>query len=197
MIIPENKTRRASFVVGSIGAVIGGLWCYLGVEETRLPTYILPVGIISGFLSCFFISKWYLKFMEDKTWRWGILFGPFFAVLAGTISGFVTMFSSIFEDIGSPYFIPEESFILRGLFGMLFGSVTGAVVGLVSSLTVGPIVARFTDERSGYVSGLTAGKGMTENLTERLSRPTWSLIGLILLAIAVLAALIYLAIQLA
>ena len=77
------------------------------------------------------------------------------------------------------------------------GTVTGAVVGLVSSLTVGPIVARFTDERSGYVSGLTAGKGMTENLTERLSRPTWSLIGLILLAIAVLAALIYLAIQLA
>ena len=192
-MIPRNRITMASFIVGGVGGVIAGLWGYFWVSQgIGIPEYTIAIGIFSGFLSCFLVSMWYLRFMEYKGWQWGILCGPLFGGLAGIISGAITGIGIGFEMGHSP-----DAFLGSGAFGIVFGGGTGVVVGLVSNLTVGPIVARFTDERSGYVSGLTAGKGMTENLTERLSRPTWSLIGLILLAIAVLAALIYLAIQLA
>ena len=156
-MIPRNRIIMASFIVGGVGGVIAGLLGYLYFSQgIGLPMYILPVGIISGFLSCFFVSIWYLKFMEDKSWQWGILFGPLFAGLAGTISGVVTIFSSMFEQIGSLPFDPEAfpgvgrlTLLLGvGRLNLFLGGGPGVVVGLISSLTFGAVRAIFARKGS-------------------------------------------------
>ena len=154
-MIPRNRITMASFIVGGVGAVIAGLLCsFFGftLGEVGFRGYILPVGIISGFLSCFFVSEWYLKFMEDKSWQLGIVFGPLFAGLAGTISGVVTIFSSdLFQAIGSRHLDPQQVFVAvggSGYWGLSIGGGTGVVVGLISSLIFGAAHALFTRKGS-------------------------------------------------
>jgi len=146
-MIPRNGITMASFIVGLVGAAIGGLISFAWVsQDIGIPEYTIAIGIFSGFLSCFLVSMWYLRFMEYKGWQWGILFGPLFAALAGTISGVVTIFSSIFEDIGSPHFYLGLRAV--GLFSLYIGGGTGVVVGLISHLIFGAIRAIFAEKRS-------------------------------------------------
>lgn len=138
-IIPRKGITIASFIVGGFGGGIAGLWVSFWIAQgIGFRSYLLPVGIISGFLSCFFISAWYLRYMEYKRWQWGFLFGPLFAALAGTISGIVTIFGSMLEDIGRSGFEPR-SLLLMVNFSLLFGGGSGLVLGLISSLTFGAI----------------------------------------------------------
>jgi hypothetical protein len=140
-IIPRKRITIASFIVGCFGGVIAGLWVYFWISQAiGFRSYLYSVGIVSGFLSCFFISEWYLKYMEYKRWQWGFLFGPLFAALAGTISGIVTIFGSMLEDIGRSGFEPR-SLLLVVNFSLLFGGGSGLVLGLISSLTFGAIRA--------------------------------------------------------
>lgn len=201
MIMPENRIT-ASSVVGGVGAATGGFWGFIwGQPLDGLVTmhFTLPLGIFSGALSCFFVSQWYLKFMEYKSWQWGILFGPLFGGLAGAISGAATGIGMGWAEMNVNPFASGTAVLWWMALGLAFGGLTGVVVGLISSLTIGPFVAKPTEKRNGYVDELMGWnrKDVMETRVERLSHRRWSLIGLIVLAIAVLAALVYLAIQLA
>ncbi len=152
-MIPKNRIIMASFIVGLVGAGIGGLLIYSyteGIMGLGALPITLPTGTISGFLSCFFVSIWYLKYMEDESWRRGILFGPLFAGWAGAISGAVTGIGFQFGEMSvNPYIVPSpDKFLGAGAFGIVIGGGTGMVVGLISSLTLGPIIAAFTKKRS-------------------------------------------------
>ena len=143
-MIPRNRITMASFIVGGVGGVIAGLISFAWVsQDIGIPEYTIAIGIFSGFLSCFFVSEWYLKFMEDKSWQWGILFGPLFGGLAGIISGAITGIGIGFEMGHSP-----DAFLGSGAFGIVFGGGTGVVVGLISHLTFGAIRAIFAMKES-------------------------------------------------
>ena len=137
------KTTSASFIVGLVGAAIGGLISFFYVSQGIAPEYTIAIGIFSGFLSCFLVSMWYLRFMEYKGWQWGILFGPLFGGLAGIISGAITGIGIGFEMGHSP-----DAFLGSGAFGIVFGGGTGVVVGLISHLTFGAIRAIFAMKES-------------------------------------------------
>jgi hypothetical protein len=143
-VIPKGRIILASIVVGLLGAVIGGLWGnhWANQPEASGIEVFLPAGIISGFLSCFFVSMWYLKFMQYRSWQQGILFGPLFAALAGATSAVITGIS-----VGI-----EVGYIMTGVgigltfilyicsFGLLIGSFSGAAVGLILSIIFGPFL---------------------------------------------------------
>ena len=140
MIIPENRSTRASLVVGCIGAIIGGLWVFTWITSLRGFDWIpmlyvtLTVGVTTGFAVCFFISKWYLKFMEHRSWQRGILFGSLFAILAGVISGGMT--GVVLKFYTNMNLLGPLTTVLGGL---AFGSLSGLVVGLPSTLVFGAI----------------------------------------------------------
>jgi hypothetical protein len=140
MMIRKNSTTEASIVVGCIGAIIGGLWVFVWI--TRLRSFdwtpmlyaTFTAGVTTGFAACFFISKWYLKFMEHRSWQQGILFGSLFAILAGAISGAMT--GTVLKFYTSMNLLGPLTTILGGL---AFGSLSGLVIGLPSSLIFGAI----------------------------------------------------------
>ncbi len=143
-MIPRNGITLASFIVGLVGAAIGGLISFVWVsQDIGIPEYTIAIGIFSGFLSCFLVSMWYLRFMEYKSWWWGIFFGPLFAAVAGIISGAITGIGIGFEMGHSP-----DAFLGSGAFGIVIGGGTGVVVGLISHLTFGAIRAIFAMKES-------------------------------------------------
>jgi hypothetical protein len=138
-MIPRNGFIIASLTTGCVGGAIAGLWGKFWVSQgIGFPEYVIPVGIVSGFLSCFLVVEWYLRFMANKSWPWAILFGLLFAGLAGTIAGMVTIFSSMLEDIGRQDFEARYLVVVIN-FGLMIGGGTGVLVGLVSSLVFGAI----------------------------------------------------------
>jgi hypothetical protein len=155
-MIPEDRTTGASVVVGCIGAIIGGLWVFVwitrlrGFEWTPMLCATLTAGVTTGFVACFFISKWYLRFMEHRSWQRGIIFGPLFAILAGVISGAMTGF--VLKFYTNMNLLGPLTTVLGGL---AFGSLSGLVVGLPSSLIFGAI--RTTSARVRiYLIAITA-----------------------------------------
>jgi len=135
MIIARNRITVASLIVGGIGALIGGL---LAGNWTELIRATLPAGIITGFLSCFFISKWCLNFMEYKEPGWGILFGSLFGGLAGAISGVITGVVLGFAAMS----ILQAGYVQNllgnplnsGMCGLVIGGLIGLAIGFISSL---------------------------------------------------------------
>jgi hypothetical protein len=135
MIITRKRITVASLIVGGIGALIGGL---LAGNWTELIHATLPTGIITGFLSCFFVSKWYLNFMEYRGPGRGILFGSLFGGLAGAISGLITgvvlgfaamsmlQAGYVRNLLGNP--------LNSGMYGLVSGGLIGLAIGFISSL---------------------------------------------------------------
>lgn len=126
-IITGNRATIASFATGTFGAAIAGSlgWPLWQEQELSGELATFVVALISGFLSCFLVSKRYLKFMEDKNWRRGILFGPLFGALAGAISGATT---GLAMGRGGAFF------------GILVGGSIGLGVGFISWLMLGAVV---------------------------------------------------------
>ena len=133
-VLTGNRATIASLVAGAVGAAIAGSlgWPLWQEQELSGEFVTFVVALISGFLSCFLVSKWYLKFMEDKNWRRGILFGPLFGGLAGAISGAATGLA-----------------MGRGVafLGVLLGGFIGLGVGVVSWLMFGAVVALLSRSR--------------------------------------------------
>ena len=130
-MIPKNRTTIASLIVGGVGAFIAGLYGFTLWQNPQLSGKFISflAAIITGFLSCFLISKLYLRFMRDKSWQRGILFGPLFAGLAGAISRAITGMTAF-----------SDTLLLGAVGGMLWvGIPTGVAVGLISSLIFGAI----------------------------------------------------------
>jgi len=135
IFIQPNKQTLASFVIGCIGAAMGGFYGYLAFLEDSegykpiIPAYfVFIVGLTSGFLSCFYCSKIYLKLLEDKDRRYGIRLAPTFGAIAGAITGFLTGFSWY------PFAAP---------FGIIVGGSIGLVIGIVSWLMFGKLALCF------------------------------------------------------
>ena len=156
MLIRKNITTEASILVGCIGAIIGGLWVFAwitrlrGFDWTPMLYTTLTAGVTTGFAACFLISKWYLKFMEHRSWQNGILFGSLFAVLAGAISGAMT--GAVMKIYTNMNLLGPLTTVLGGL---ACGSLSGLVVGLPSSLIFGAI--RTTSARTRiYLIAITA-----------------------------------------
>ena len=155
-MIPEHRITGASLVVGFLGMVIGGLCIFAwitrlrGFDWTPMLCATLITGVVTGFLSCFFISKWYLKFMKYRSWHRGILFGPLFAILAGAISGAMT--GAVMKFYTNMNLLGSLTTVFGGL---AFGILSGLIVGLPSSLIFGAI--RTTSARTRvYLIAITA-----------------------------------------
>jgi hypothetical protein len=167
-MIPKSRITMASFIAGVAGGVVAGLISYVFISagDIGIPEYTMAIGVVSGFLACFLVSAWYLKFMADKSWQMGILFGPLFGALAGGIAGMVTGFSSTLEDVGRHNFVLWQALLVGGGAGLGVGAWAGGITGLLSSLTLGPILARFP-ERTGF-----ADKPVSEEYTAKTGKPT-------------------------
>lgn len=88
VIIKLDNRTITSLVIGCIGAAIAGSYGYQALLEDSegykpfIPAYIVfVVGLTSGLLACFYCSKKYLKSLEDKNWKYGILHAPGFGAL--------------------------------------------------------------------------------------------------------------------
>jgi hypothetical protein len=74
----NKRAVIASFVIGSLGAVLAGIpvsqrWLWMlygggyGSGEYHPVAYSqLPAAVVIGFLTCFFLSLWFLKLMRGK-----------------------------------------------------------------------------------------------------------------------------------
>ncbi len=155
-----KRTIVASLVMGTVGAIIGGF--YAGTIptitfDTPYPPLpydyrLVPLGVVPGFLSCFFVSIWYLKFMQNRSWKVGLGFGPLFGALAGVISGFVIL-------IGVDY--------LGGALMFMFGGATETwVTHLLASLELGAAVGAATGLVVGFLSAAIVGPLLIKSLTE-------------------------------
>ena len=140
MLIRKNRTTEASILVGCIGAILGGLWVFAwitrlrGFDWTPMLYATLTAGVTTGFAACFLISKWYLKFMEHRSWHHGILFGPLFAILAGVISGAMT--GVVLKVYTNMNLLGPLTTVFGGI---AFSSLSGLAVGLPFSLISGAI----------------------------------------------------------
>ncbi len=171
-MIPKSRVTLASFIVGLVGAAIGGLISFGYVSQgIGIPEYTIAIGIFSGFLSCFLVSVWYLRFMADKTWRNGIFFGLLFGGLAGAMSGAVTGMSAAVADSMYGEVVSISDVLLGSLMGLYMGAILGAFsgagVGLIFSLIFGPILARFSERGSDYTAQL-----VSEQRAVKTSKPT-------------------------
>ena len=136
----------ASFIIGIVGALIGG---YLGMATAELTDnpsaadymtrFSLPSGAATGFVLCMFLSLLYLRFMEDRDWQSGLGFGPLFGALAGALSGFIT---GVMRATGESAFAHTDVFLFlgSGFFGAFLGAVCGIAFGFIISLLFGPFL---------------------------------------------------------
>ena len=143
------KVIIASFVIGVMGAVIGGAFSYqlqflvdytVESEDFR---FAIP-GIISGFLLCFLGSIWFLSWMRnhgDKANHWvGLLFGAG----AGALSASISMNLNSLLYLSPGWHFGENvdwNNILSGIF--LFG-IPGAFIGFIAALFITLCVKSFT-----------------------------------------------------
>jgi hypothetical protein len=133
----------ASFVIGVIGATIGGLISG-GVAELEdvlphgvvnfLPNYFafaIP-GIISGFLLCFLGSVWFLLMVRNRGVEAIHGFGALFGTAAGALSGFISI---IFIDlvVYPGWFTGEEADLGSRLLSCFLFSIPGAIVGIIAA----------------------------------------------------------------
>jgi hypothetical protein len=126
----------ASLIMAAFGAIIGGY--YAGVTtmitfDNAVYSYgLVPIGGVIGFLTCFLVSIWYLKFMQNRSWKAGLFFGPLFGALAGMTSGVVTL-------IGINYLHNwlATSLLSSLVVGGVVGAITGVIIGFLSAAILG------------------------------------------------------------
>ena len=67
-----KRSIVASLVMATLGAIIGGFYAgaipTLSFDPLPYSYRAVPLGIVPGFLSCFLVSVWYLKFMQKANW---------------------------------------------------------------------------------------------------------------------------------
>jgi len=146
MINMSLKSRNIiAVLVGVLGAVIAGAWVY--AVNSFLEVYsplntvgiTLPAGIISGFLSCFFMYQLYSRLVKPEYFNsQAAFYRAIFGGLAGVLSGVITGIAYLFSYTEVPHV--WEEFVGCGLFGALLGGLTGVVATLTFDLVFG----RFT-----------------------------------------------------
>jgi ABC-type phosphate/phosphonate transport system permease subunit len=144
-MIQRKKNFISSLVVGVVGAAIGGLGGFtIGVRigSSGSVSVTLPMGVLSGFLSGFLVSMWYLKFMANRGWQRREVFGLLFGALAGASCAIITtMADSLFFVISSP----GEYHMINDILGLglwtVSGVIVGAVIGSIFSFILGTFFA--------------------------------------------------------
>ena len=150
-----KKAVVASLIMGTAGAVIGGYFAgaipTISFDLSPYAYRLVPFGVVPGLLSCFLVSIWYLKFMQNRSWKVGLGFGPLFGALAGVISGFVTLTGVAYLGGGLIFRVgvgPDWAAHLLAciVLGAAVGTVTGLVVGFLSAAIVGPLLIKSLTE---------------------------------------------------
>ncbi len=144
-----------SLVVGALGAGVAGFLGNITATLTdgpqslveRMASVTMPVGAVTGFVSCYVVSYYYLRFIASRGWLSGLSFGPLFGALTGALSGCITGAVRSFVEMGR---FDTANFAFSGVFGAVVGGVLGLVVGFVLSITLGPWVP---DKISGRSTG--------------------------------------------
>ena len=149
-------TKRAiiaSAVVGTFGAFIGS---YLTSATATIPYggpldyQRAPLGAVPGFITCFLVSIWYLKYMQNYRWERGLGFGTLFGALAAGISGFIAIFG-VDLTTGGAVGGGDSNLAIKLLaslfFGGLAGALIGAVVGFLSAVLLGPWLIKYLTVR--------------------------------------------------
>ena len=136
-----KRKLLSSLIIATLGAIIGGY--YAGVTtmitfDNAVYSYrLVPIGVVIGFLTCFLVSIWYLKFMQNRGWKAGLFFGPLFGALAGVISGVVTL-----TGIHYLHDVLATSLLLGLVVGGGVGAITGVIIGFLSAAILGPILLK-------------------------------------------------------
>jgi len=132
----NGRSVKALLIAGIVGAIIGGFFGYLSggpIESFPSSRHMtLPIGAMSGFLSCLIMSSIALKIMKGKNWKTAFLLGPLFGGLAGAISGFIT------DIIALP----------PGIKSGIIGSIVGGFIGVIAGFILGPILAKIAEQTS-------------------------------------------------
>jgi hypothetical protein len=140
-MIQGKKAFIASLVVGAAGAAIGGLGGFIiGVRigSSGSISVTLPTGVLSGFLSSFLVSMWYLKFMTNKNWQRREIFGLFFGALVGASCAIVTTLADVlFASINGCGEYRMTDIILALAIWTVSGVIVGAVIGSLFSFILG------------------------------------------------------------
>lgn len=135
-----KRAILASLVVGVLGAAIGGFLASITATipyGDPLDYGRVPLGAVPGFLSCFLVSVWYLKFMKDRRWQEGVGFGTLFGALAGVIAGFIAIFGvdlATGGSVGGGSSGLGTRLLASFFFGGIVGVMVGCVVGFLSAL---------------------------------------------------------------
>ncbi len=136
-----KRKLLSSLIIATLGAIIGGY--YAGVTtmitfDNAVYSYeLVPIGVVIGFLTCFLVSIWYLKFMQNRSWKAGPFFGPLFGALAGVISGVVTL-----TGIHYLHNVLATSLLSSLAVGGGVGAITGVIIGFLSAAILGPILLK-------------------------------------------------------
>jgi hypothetical protein len=130
----------ASFVIGVVGAAIGGFFSmFLAVfapASDDFP-YVIASGSVSGFFICFLGSMWFLSMMWNRGDKAIRSVGALFGVGAGALS---TSISVIFVDLvicpGCLSGVEDADWSYRLGSDFLLGVLSGAVIGVIAALII-------------------------------------------------------------
>ena len=149
---PNTKLSISIAFIGFLGAVVGGLlaWgagrvAWHSVEKFDQITY--PTGVISGFLSCSFLSVWYSHVMIRRRWKQSrglmILFGS----AAGVLSGIATGIAYAFGEWNVGLYLNRGMSGIAWTMEVVLIAVSGAVVGGVAGTIIGSIIRPFLSHK--------------------------------------------------
>jgi hypothetical protein len=149
----NDRALITSCVVGTLGATLAGipvsqrwLWILYGgsygyYDEYHPVAYFqLPIAIVIGFLTCFFLSLWFLKLTRGKHWGFGIAYGIGLGAMAGAIITFMVALCGYIVEILLDGFAARfvGDYIAMPFMVAFFGALVGMSVGLLLSLVFGP-----------------------------------------------------------
>jgi hypothetical protein len=133
-----KRTILGSLFVGIIGALLNGLVAVpimdwdIGSGLSYYTSAETIMGVILGFLACFCVSMWYLKFMDRRKWTASFGFGVLFGMLAGAVSLVgLAIFSQIFA-VNRLGYDPTGGDWVSGIpISGVYGAVIGLIVGML------------------------------------------------------------------
>jgi hypothetical protein len=126
----------ASFVIGFIGAAIGGFFSmFLAVfapASDDFP-YVIASGSVSGFFICFLGSMWFLSMMWNRGDKAIRSVGALFGAGAGALSASISV---IFIDLVRCLYYDEDVSWGYRLINVFVSCLIGALIGFIAALII-------------------------------------------------------------
>ncbi len=145
----------AAFATGLLGAGLatvpvsqGWFWLLYGSTYETVTRYLWPVAIAAGFLTCFFISLWFLKFMRARQWQAGIGIGILCGAIAGAIIAFILALYGSIISVSKWGFVSNlfMDCIVNPFMAAVLAAFLGGFAGMVLSLAFGPSLLRIINK---------------------------------------------------